>query len=163
LAQRSGLSGGLERIFYLCTKLYLQECVLMKVDRASMAHSLEVRVPFLDVDLVTHAFSLRADYKLRGRQTKLILRQALQKDLPETILHRKKAGFAMPVAAWLQQDLKPWALDLTQASLVASTGVLDPVAVRRMTEEHLRGQSDHRRSLWAVLSFLAWWKENRPS
>jgi asparagine synthase (glutamine-hydrolysing) len=161
LAQRSGLSGGLERIFYLCTKLYLQECVLMKVDRASMAHSLEVRVPFLDVDLVTHAFSLRADYKLRGRQTKLILREALRRDLPETILHRKKAGFAMPVAAWLQQDLKPWALDLTQASLVASTGVLDPVAVRRMTEEHLRGQSDHRRSLWAVLSFLAWWQTAR--
>ena len=73
----------------------------------------------------------------------------------------QRAGFAMPVAAWLQQDLKPWALDLTQASLVASTGVLDPVAVRRMTEEHLRGQSDHRRSLWAVLSFLAWWQTAR--
>jgi len=163
LAQRSGLSGGLERIFYLCAKLYLQECVLMKVDRASMAHSLEVRVPFLDVDLVSHAFSLRADYKMRGRQTKLILREALRRDLPEAILKRKKAGFAMPVAAWLQQDLKPWALDLTQSSLVDSTGILDPRAMRRMTEEHLSGQSDHRRSLWAVLAFLAWWKEARSS
>jgi asparagine synthase (glutamine-hydrolysing) len=163
LAQRSGLSGGLERLFYLCTKLYLQECVLMKVDRASMAHSLEVRVPFLDVDLVTHAFSLRSDYKLRGRQTKIILREALRRDLPESILQRKKAGFAMPVAAWLQQDLKSWALDLSQSSLVASTGILDPAAVRRMTEEHLSGQSDHRRSLWAVLSLLAWWQSARPS
>jgi asparagine synthase (glutamine-hydrolysing) len=153
----------LERLFYLCTKLYLQECVLMKVDRASMAHSLEVRVPFLDVDLVTHAFSLRSDYKLRGRQTKIILREALRRDLPESILQRKKAGFAMPVAAWLQQDLKSWALDLSQASLVASTGILDPTAVRRMTEEHLSGQSDHRRSLWAVLSLLAWWQSARPS
>jgi len=163
LAQRSGLSGGLERLFYLCTKLYLQECVLMKVDRASMAHSLEVRVPFLDVDLVTHAFSLRSDYKLRGRQTKIILREALRRDLPESILRRKKAGFAMPVAAWLQQDLKSWALDLSQSSLVASTGILDPAAVRRMTEEHLSGQSDHRRSLWAVLSLLAWWQTSRST
>ena len=163
LAQRSGLSGGLERLFYLCAKLYLQECVLMKVDRASMAHSLEVRVPFLDVDLVTHAFSLRSDYKLRGRQTKLILREALRRDLPETILQRKKAGFAMPVAAWLQQDLKDWALGLTQTAHVESTGILDPAAVRRMTEEHLTGQSDHRRSLWAVLSFLAWWETARQA
>jgi len=159
LAYRSGLSGGLERIFYLCTKLYLQECVLMKVDRASMAHSLEVRVPFLDIDLVTHAFSLRADYKLRGRQTKLILKEALKNDLPPAILQRKKAGFAMPVAAWLQQDLKSWAQDLTDTSLIQSTGVLDPVAVRRMTEEHLNRRADHRRSLWSVLAFLAWWKE----
>ena len=132
----------------------------MKVDRASMAHSLEVRVPFLDVDLVTHAFSLRSDYKLRGRQTKIILREALRRDLPESILQRKKAGFAMPVAAWLQQDLKSWALDLSQSSLVASTGILDPVAVRRMKEEHLSDQSDHRRSLWAVLSLLAWWSSS---
>ena len=159
LAYRSGLSGGLERIFYLCTKLYLQECVLMKVDRASMAHSLEVRVPFLDIDLVTHAFSLRADYKLRGRQTKLILKEALKNDLPPAILQRKKAGFAMPVAAWLQQDLKSWAQDLTDTSLIQSTGVLDPVAVRRMTEEHLNRRADHRRSLWSVLAFLAWWRE----
>ena len=156
LAYRSGLSGGLERIFYLCTKLYLQECVLTKVDRASMAHSLEVRVPFLDPDLVTHAFSLRADYKLRGRQTKLILREALKNDLPESILQRKKAGCAMPVAAWLQQDLKTWAQDLTASSLVASTGILDPAAVQKMTQEHLTRQADHRRSLWAVLAFLAW-------
>ena len=159
LAYRSGLSGGLERIFYLCTKLYLQECVLMKVDRASMAHSLEVRVPFLDIDLVTHAFSLRADYKLRGRQTKLILKEALKNDLPPAILQRKKAGFAMPVAAWLQQDLKSWAQDLTDTSLIQSTGVLDPAAVRRMTEEHLNRRADHRRSLWSVLAFLAWWRE----
>ena len=119
-----------------------------------------MRVPFLDVDLVTHAFSLRSDYKLRGRQTKIILREALRRDLPESILRRKKAGFAMPVAAWLQQDLKSWALDLSQSSLVASTGILDPAAVRRMTEEHLSGQSDHRRSLWAVLSLLAWWSSS---
>jgi asparagine synthase (glutamine-hydrolysing) len=163
LAYRSGLSGGLERIFYLCTKLYLQECVLTKVDRASMAHSLEVRVPFLDPDLVTHAFSLRADYKLRGRQTKLILREALKKDLPESILQRKKAGFAMPVAAWLQQDLKGWAQDLTDSSLVGSTGILDPAAVQKMTQEHLTRQADHRRSLWAVLAFLAWWREARAA
>jgi len=162
LVRRSGLSGGLERIFYLCTKLYLQECVLMKVDRASMAHSLEVRVPFLDPDLVTHAFGLRTDYKMRGRQTKLILREALKNDLPESILRRKKAGFAMPVASWLQQDLKGWAQDLTNTSLVASTGVMDPIAVQRMTHEHLSGQADHRRSLWAVLAFLAWWREAKP-
>ena len=162
LVRRSGLSGGLERIFYLCTKLYLQECVLMKVDRASMAHSLEVRVPFLDPDLVTHAFGLRTDYKMRGRQTKLILREALKNDLPESILRRKKAGFAMPVASWLQQDLKSWAQDLTDTSLVASTGVMDPIAVQRMTHEHLTGQADHRRSLWAVLAFLAWWREAKP-
>ena len=159
LAYRSGLSGGLERIFYLCTKLYLQECVLMKVDRASMAHSLEVRVPFLDIDLVTHAFSLRADYKLRGRQTKLILKQALKNDLPPAILQRKKAGFAMPVAAWLQQDLKSWAMDLTDMRIVESTGVLDAKFVRQMTEEHLQRRADHRRSLWSVLAFLAWWRE----
>ena len=163
LAYRSGLSGGLERIFYLCTKLYLQECVLMKVDRASMAHSLEVRVPFLDIDLVTHAFSLRADYKLRGRQTKLILKEALKNDLPPAILQRKKAGFAMPVAAWLQQDLKTWAQDLTDTSLIQSTGVLDATAVRRMTEEHLNRRADHRRSLWSVLAFLAWWREARSA
>ena len=163
LVYRSGLSGGLERIFYLCTKLYLQECVLTKVDRASMAHSLEVRVPFLDPDLVTHAFSLRSDYKMRGRQTKLILREALKNDLPHEILHRKKAGFAMPVASWLQQDLREWAQDLTQPSLVDSTGILDPATVHRMTQEHLSHKADHRRSLWSVLAFLAWWREAKNS
>jgi asparagine synthase (glutamine-hydrolysing) len=131
----------------------------MKVDRASMAHSLEVRVPFLDHDLVTHAFSLRSDYKMRGRQTKLILREALKQDLPAEILHRKKAGFAMPVASWLQQDLQGWAQDLTESSLIASTGILDPAAVQKMTREHLTRQADHRRSLWSVLAFLAWWRE----
>jgi hypothetical protein len=79
----------------------------MKVDRASMAHSLEVRVPFLDPDLVTHAFGLRTDYKMRGRQTKLILREALKNDLPDSILRRKKAGFAMPVASCLSQRANP--------------------------------------------------------
>jgi len=96
---------------------------------------------------------------MRGRQTKLILREALKNDLPESILRRKKAGVAMPVASWLQQDLKGWAQDLTDTSLVASTGVMDPIAVQRMTHEHLSGQADHRRSLWAVLAFLAWWRD----
>ncbi|HBZ84978.1 MAG TPA: asparagine synthetase B, partial [Verrucomicrobia subdivision 6 bacterium] len=97
-----------------------------------------------------------------GRQTKLILREALKNDLPPEILHRKKAGFAMPVASWLQQDLRGWAEDLTQPSLVASTGILDPAAVRTMTQQHLSRQADHRRSLWSVLAFLAWWREAKP-
>jgi len=67
------------------------------------------------------------------------------------------------VAAWLQQDLKGWAQDLTDSSLVASTGILDPAAVRKMTQEHLSHQADHRRSLWAVLAFLAWWREARAT
>jgi asparagine synthase (glutamine-hydrolysing) len=100
---------------------------------------------------------------MRGRQTKLILREALKHDLPPEILHRKKAGFAMPVASWLQQDLRGWAEDLSDSSLVASTGILDPAAVRKMTQEHLTQKADHRRSLWSVLAFLAWWREAKNS
>ena len=140
----------------LDTRLYLAEDILTKVDRASMAVSLEVRAPFLDPRVAEFAASLPSDYKLRGHKTKYILKKAVNDLLPPFVTRRPKKGFGVPVAEWLKQKLRPMARDLLSPERVRRAGVFNPDFVSRLQDEHERGVANHRKLLWTLLMFELW-------
>ena len=138
------------------TRLYLAEDILTKVDRASMAVSLEVRAPFLDPRVAEFAASLPANYKLRGHKTKYILKKAVHELLPPFVTKRGKKGFGVPVAEWLKVKLRPLARDLLSPERVRRAGVFNPDYVARLQDEHERGIANHRKLLWTLLMFELW-------
>ncbi len=145
-----------ERMMLFDTLSYLHDDILTKVDRASMAISLESRVPVLDYNVVEFAWTLPFHYKVRDGKGKWILRQIFQKHLPAELLSRPKSGFAIPVGDWLRGDLRDWAEDLLDADYLESEGLFDAKAVRRRWEEHLSGKYNWDASLWKVLMLQAW-------
>jgi asparagine synthase (glutamine-hydrolysing) len=146
----------IERMQSLDTQLYLAEDILTKVDRASMAVSLEVRAPFLDPRVAEYAASLPRNYKLRGRKSKYILKRAVEDLLPPFVARRGKKGFGIPVAEWLKKKLNPLTRDLLSAERVRRAGVFDPQYVTRLLDEHERGLANHRKPLWTLLMFELW-------
>ena len=144
------------RMQSLDTRLYLAEDILTKVDRASMAVSLEVRAPFLDPRVAEYAASLPCNYKLRRNKTKYILKRAVSELLPPFVIRRGKKGFGVPVAEWLKFKLRPLARDLLSPARVRRAGVFDPVYVERLLDEHERGIANHRKVLWTLLMFELW-------
>jgi asparagine synthase (glutamine-hydrolysing) len=138
------------------TRLYLAEDILTKVDRASMAVSLEVRAPFLDPRVAEFAASLPRDYKLRGLKTKYILKKAVRDMLPAFVTRRGKKGFGVPVAEWLKVKLRPLTRDLLSPERVRRAGVFNPEYVARLQDEHERGVANHRKLLWTLLMFELW-------
>ncbi|PWT91485.1 MAG: asparagine synthase (glutamine-hydrolyzing) [Blastocatellia bacterium] len=138
------------------TRLYLAEDILTKVDRASMAVSLEVRAPFLDPRVAEFAASLPLNYKLRGHKTKYILKKAVADLLPPFVTRRGKKGFGVPVAEWLKFKLKPLARDLLSPERVKRAGVFNPEFVSRLQYEHETGVANHRKLLWTLLMFELW-------
>lgn len=158
--RESRLIGDFERILYLCMKLYLQDGILVKVDRASMAHSLEVRVPYLDHHLVEFAAGIRSGYKLRGLTTKYVFKRAVRGLLPPRIIERRKAGFMIPLADWISKDLRDMVEDLCSPSSLGNDGWFDARYVRRLLDEHFQRRRDHRRAIWALLVFQYWRKHN---
>src|SRR6185436_1493252 len=140
----------------LDTRLYLAEDILTKVDRASMAVSLEVRAPFLDHRVAEFAASLPSNYKLHGQKTKYILKKAVDELLPRFVTRRGKKGFGVPVAEWLKVKLKPLARDLLSPERVRRAGVFNPDYVSRLQDEHERGVANHRKLLWTLLMFALW-------
>jgi asparagine synthase (glutamine-hydrolysing) len=138
------------------TRLYLAEDILTKVDRASMAVSLEVRAPFLDPRVAEFAASLPCNYKLRGMKTKYILKKAVRDLLPGFVTRRGKKGFGVPVAEWLKFKLRPLARDLLSPERVRRAGVFNPNYVARLQDEHERGVANHRKLLWTLLMFELW-------
>jgi asparagine synthase (glutamine-hydrolysing) len=154
--RQSGLISDFERILYLCMKLYLQDGILVKVDRASMAHSLEVRVPYLDHNVVEYVSSVNSDYKLRGLTTKYILKKAARDLLPRQIVHRRKAGFMIPLAAWIKKDLREVLEDVCSADTLKRDGYFNPVFVRNMLDDHYAGVRDCRKMIWTLLAFQYW-------
>jgi asparagine synthase (glutamine-hydrolysing) len=145
-----------ERILYLMMKLYLQDDILVKVDRASMAHSLEVRVPFLDYTFVEYVAGLPTIYKLRGLTTKYVLKKAMQPLLPKEIVYRKKKGFGIPLAQWLNGPLKDLLLTYLDAERIRKAGIFNYAYISRLLEEHFAYKSDHRKQLWPLLVFEMW-------
>lgn len=145
-----------ERMQSLDTRLYLAEDILTKVDRASMSVSLEVRAPFLDPRVAEFAASLPANYKLRGRKTKYILKRAIEDFLPPFVTRRTKKGFGVPVAQWLKEKLRPLARDLLSPDRVRRAGVFNPDYVTKLQDEHERGVANHRKLLWTLLMFELW-------
>ncbi|HZN05148.1 MAG TPA: asparagine synthase (glutamine-hydrolyzing) [Pyrinomonadaceae bacterium] len=138
------------------TSFYLAEDILTKVDRASMAVSLEVRAPFLDPRVAEFAASLPCNYKLRGLKTKFILKKAVREMLPPFVTRRGKKGFGVPVAEWLKVKLRPLARDLLSPERVRRAGVFNPQYVARLQDEHERGVANHRKLLWTLLMFELW-------
>jgi asparagine synthase (glutamine-hydrolysing) len=144
------------RIMYCDAVTYLPDDILAKVDRASMAVSLETRVPFLDHRVAEVAARIPLDMKVRGPTGKHILRQLLYRHVPEQLFDRPKAGFAVPVGEWIRGPLRGWAEELLDPTRLAGEGWFDPKIVRRRWAEHLSGRRDSTNALWAVLMFQAW-------
>ena len=136
---------------YLDIKTWLPGDILTKVDRASMAHSLEVRVPLLDHRLVEWASSLPPDLKLHGGTGKYIFKKALEPDLPADVLYRTKMGFSVPLAAWLRGPLAQRARDALLGGAVAACGYFEPAVLEQLLREHATGRADHSTTLWSLL------------
>ena len=135
---------------------YLPDDILAKVDRASMACSLEVRAPFLDADLVDSIQRLPSSYKYGRGVTKRLLKAAAGPRLPASILERPKKGFGIPVARWLRGPLAPLMNSLLAPDRLKRQGLLRPEEVSRRVGEHLAGVRDHRKPLWTLLMFQLW-------
>ena len=140
----------------LDTQLYLAEDILTKVDRASMAVSLEVRAPYLDLRVAEFAASLPSRYKLHGYTSKYILKRAAKGLVPPFVWRRGKKGFGVPFAQWLKAELRPMARDLLSAERLRRGGLFNPEYVARLQDEHERGVANHRKLLWTLLSFELW-------
>ena len=156
--KQSGLVSDFERILYLCMKLYLQDDILVKIDRASMAHGLEVRVPFLDHHVVEYVSGIKSTYKLRRWTSKYLLKHAAAAILPKNIVHRQKAGFMMPVAKWLQTDLKERVKELFFDPQVEEDGLFDLSFMKQLLDDHLDQRRDNRKQIWNLFCFLIWRK-----
>jgi asparagine synthase (glutamine-hydrolysing) len=149
---------GVNRIFYLDLKLYLQDNLLVKVDRMSMAHSLEVRVPFLDLNLVKMACQLPHGLKVKGMETKYILRRAMASFLPELIRKRGKQGFDLPLGEWLRTDLKEMLEDTLRSRALGGAEFFRGEYLDRLLDEHMSGSKNHRQLLWPLFVFLSWYQ-----
>ena len=140
---------------------YLVDDLLMKSDRASMANSLEMRVPFVDREVAALAFSLPTSLKLRRFQTKRVLRAASEPFLGPEVLDAPKQGFSIPAAAWLRGELKGFAEDVLFDGPLADAGIADPAPVRKLMDDHLAGRTDNSRQLWGLLMLGLWTSEMR--
>lgn len=144
------------RLIYLYLKNYLQDDILNKTDRASMANSLEVRAPFLDYNLVEFINSLPSNYKLRGWQTKYILKELMKDKLPKNIVCRSKKGFGMPVAKWIRNDLKEFVLELLEEKKIKNQGIFNYIYIKQLLQEHFSGRKDNRKLIWTLIVFQMW-------
>jgi asparagine synthase (glutamine-hydrolysing) len=145
----------LSRVQYLDFKTYLVGDILTKVDRASMAHSLEVRVPILDHEIVEWLSSLPPELKLRGREGKYVFKKALKPFLPDEILYRPKMGFAVPLAAWFRGPLRMRVRESLLGCRLGDTGFFNRTFLEEMVEQHQSGLRDYSAGIWSLLMFEA--------
>jgi asparagine synthase (glutamine-hydrolysing) len=136
--------------------IYLVDDLLVKTDRSSMAHSLELRVPFLDNEVAAMALGLATPLKVRGLTKKRLLRKALAPLLPKQILRGSKQGFSIPVAAWLRGPLQGFAREVLSAETLSRQGWLDPATVTGLLDRHCSGREDLSRQLWGLMAFTLW-------
>ncbi len=146
----------LNQVLMLDMRLYLENDILVKLDRASMMASLEGRVPLLNNDFVEYATHLPLNMKLRGLRSKFVLKRALRGLLPESILNRPKKGFGIPVAHWFRGPLKEQMLSVLAPERIAREGFFDVTAVARLVSDHLEGRRDNRKQLWTLFAFELW-------
>jgi asparagine synthase (glutamine-hydrolysing) len=132
----------------------------VKTDRASMAWSLEARLPFLDTAVTNFAFSLPATQKVRWLSKKRLLRKAVEPLLPAQVVHGGKRGFSIPAAAWLRGELEPFARETLSADRLRQHGILQPEAVARVIDDHVARRNDLSRQLWGLLAFTLWFEHH---
>ncbi len=145
----------LSRVQYLDLKTYLVGDILTKVDRASMAHSLEVRVPILDHKLVEWMAGLPPEFKLRGREGKYLLKKSMESRLPDEILYRPKMGFAVPLASWFRGPLRERVRKALLGPEMLDSGIFDSGFLRQVVEQHQSGRRDFSAPIWTLLMFEA--------
>ncbi len=149
-------SSGLDQIFYSDLKLYLQDDLLVKVDRMSMANSLEVRVPFLDHNLVEFAARIPHELKVRGLKLKYILRQAMRECLPPEITELPKRGFDIPLDTWIRGPLREFTTDMLSGPILQSSPYFNASFVQQKLDEHLKRHRNNRQLLWPIIVFESW-------
>ena len=150
--------GGLQRYLDFDQRYYLPDDILYKVDRISMAHSLEVRPPFLDQRIVDFAAGLPERFKLRGSNSKYVLRRLMKDKLPRSVLQRPKIGFDVPVHEWLRGVLRPLLLDTLSKDAVHASGLFHWLAVKRLVSAHLERRANLGYHLWGLMVLLIWMK-----
>ena len=144
------------RILYVDSKVQLVDDMLTKVDRMSMAHSLEVRVPLLDLGLVEFMASLPGNLKVRRLKLKYLMKRVAKRLLPPEILSRPKSGFHVPIPRWIKHDLRDLVHDALAPERIARQGFFEPAAIARMIDDHQRGRRDHSRNIWNLLMLSLW-------
>ena len=137
---------------------YLPDDILYKTDRMSMAHSLEVRPPFLDHRIVEFAASLPQSMKIRGFTQKFILKELMRGRLPETVLNRKKTGFDIPAHDWFRGVLRPLLMDTLTPQAIAATGIFDARAIQSLIRDHMERRINAGFHLWGLLTLFLWMK-----
>jgi len=159
-----GSSDWLARCLHLDTQIGLPDDMLTKVDRVTMAHGLEARVPLLDHPLVEFMANVPSELKLRGFRKKYLLKRAMQNRLPRNVLRGPKRGFNVPMPRWLARDLQEFVRDTLSPERIAANGVFRPETVTRLIDEHTRQERDHSRSLWALIVLEHWMRaQNAPT
>ncbi len=153
---RCDSSDPLDKALYVDVKTYLADDILVKVDRMSMAHALEVRAPLLDHKLLEFTATIPSSFKLKGRTTKYLLKQVMRKYLPSRVLTRKKHGFTMPVGEWLKGPLRPMVEDCLFGSRARQRGLFNPRALKSLWANHHSGKQDYSHHLWMLLMFELW-------
>jgi asparagine synthase (glutamine-hydrolysing) len=156
----AAVSNPIQGMMHLDFMTFLTNDILVKVDRASMSVSLEVRCPLLDTRLVEFAWSLPLSMRLMGNTGKIVLRKVLERYVPHELTERPKMGFAVPVSDWMKGPLRDWAEHLLNAPRLREQGFLAPKAVQRIWQQHLSGWQDHDKLLWSLLMFQAWHEES---
>ena len=149
----------LSQVQYADFKTYLPGDILTKVDRASMANSLEVRVPLLDHTLVEWAARLPSRLKLHGREGKYIFKAALEPYVGKQILYRPKQGFAVPLAAWFRGPLRRRLREMLEAPLLIGSGLFDMATIETLLDQHQTGERDHSAALWSLSVFEAFLRQ----
>jgi asparagine synthase (glutamine-hydrolysing) len=150
-----------EAMMYSDAMTYLPDDILVKVDRASMAVSLETRAPFLDHDVAEFAFELPLEYKINNGNGKVILKELLGRYMPKQLFDRPKMGFGLPIDKWLKGSLRDWTEDLISEKNLDEIGFLNTKVIRHRWQQHLSGTQDWHYFLWDVLMFIEWYKSEK--
>lgn len=160
---KKSISTDEDRMLYLISKIYLTDDILVKVDRASMATSLEVRAPFLDYTIQEFVAQLPYEFKLSRLTSKYLLKKMAKRHLPEYILKKRKQGFAIPVTKWLKHELKDTLLHYTSKNYIENQGLFQHDFIDKIVQNHLNEKWDNKKLLWNLLVFQLWYEKYKPT
>jgi len=149
----------LRKLLMVDKDTFLVDDLLALTDRVSMAHSLEVRVPFLDHVLMEYFWNIPSKYKIKGLSKKYLLKKAAEKILPKEIIYRKKKGFSIPLAVWFRDSLKEYVKEILNEQNLKDTGMINRKYVERIIEEHGSGKTNHDEKIYMLISFVIWYKK----